>query len=390
MACYIASNDNRYYGAVEASFGAAPAVTGASRIPAVKLAAAQLVERPERRDKMGSRTFTGVPGGLRKRTQFELKTYLMSWTNPTAAPSIGALLEGALGGGAKLFAGGTVAATPGPNQVRFTGAHGLSVGQAITFGGELRFVAAVPDVETVELNVPFTATPSAGATVGATASYEPARQVRSLSLFDYWSPETAVHRIVTGAAVDKMRVRVNGDFHEFEFEGPAADLIDSVSFASGQGALSAFPPEPLLSDFQYQPIPGHLGQAWLGAIPERFYTLTGAEFTLDNDIDLRSREFGSMTPRCVVAGERKVTMNFSLFEQDDEATRGLYEAAKQRSPVSVMLQLGQQAGQLFGIFVKSVVPEVPEFDDRETRLQWRFENCRAQGTLDDEVYMAFG
>ncbi len=55
-----------------------------------------------------------------------------------------------------------------------------------------------------------------------------------------------------------------------------------------------------------------------------------------------------------------------------------------------MFQLGQDAGQLFGLYLKSVIPEVPEFDDSETRLQWRFRGCRAQGTVDDEMVVAFG
>ena len=55
-----------------------------------------------------------------------------------------------------------------------------------------------------------------------------------------------------------------------------------------------------------------------------------------------------------------------------------------------MFQLGQDSGQLFGLYMKSVVPEVPEFDDSETRLQWKFRSCRAQGTLDDEFIVAFG
>jgi hypothetical protein len=79
-----------------------------------------------------------------------------------------------------------------------------------------------------------------------------------------------------------------------------------------------------------------------------------------------------------------------LYQQDNNATTGLYQAARQRSPISAMFQLGQQSGQLFGVYLKSIVPEVPEFDDSETRVQWKFHNCRAQGTADDEVVLAFG
>jgi hypothetical protein len=84
-----------------------------------------------------------------------------------------------------------------------------------------------------------------------------------------------------------------------------------------------------------------------------------------------------------------VTLDFSLYQQDDSATKALYQAARQRSPNSVMIQLVQQPAQLFGIYMDGVIPEVPEFDDSETRQQWQFQNCRAQGSLDDEIFLAF-
>ena len=55
-----------------------------------------------------------------------------------------------------------------------------------------------------------------------------------------------------------------------------------------------------------------------------------------------------------------------------------------------MFQLGEATGQLFGAYMPAMIPEVPQYDDRETRLQWKFENDRAQGTADDELYVAFG
>ena len=55
-----------------------------------------------------------------------------------------------------------------------------------------------------------------------------------------------------------------------------------------------------------------------------------------------------------------------------------------------MFQLGQVNGQLMGIYLKSLVPGVPVFDDTDTRLKWKFSEMRAQGTIDDEVVVAFG
>ena len=85
-----------------------------------------------------------------------------------------------------------------------------------------------------------------------------------------------------------------------------------------------------------------------------------------------------------------MTATFELYSQDDAATGSLYQAARQQSPIEVMLQLGEVEGQLLGVYLKSVVPEVPEFDDSDRRLQWRFRQSRAQGTTDDEIALAFG
>src|SRR5262249_38691249 len=157
-----------------------------------------------------------------------------------------------------------------------------------------------------------------------------------------------------------------------EFSGPAKDVLDNASFTSGEGNLTQFPTEPATPGFDYTVVPGHLGQIWMGATPTRLFTLTAAELALDNNVELRVREFGSDFARCIAAGERSVRLNFSIFEQDDDQTKGPYQAARQRSPIGVMLQLGEQVGQLFGVYMPSMIPEVPEFEDRETRLEWRF------------------
>ena len=74
MSCYISSNANRLYTALESAYGQVPAITAANRIAAVKLATKQETETAERRDKTGSRTFHGFPMGLRRRTSFDLTT----------------------------------------------------------------------------------------------------------------------------------------------------------------------------------------------------------------------------------------------------------------------------------------------------------------------------
>ena len=387
---YISSKANRFYTGIEERFGQVAAVNAAARIPAIKLGIRQRTETGARRDKTGSRTWAGFPPGGRRRTEFELQTYLTTWGGTAQAPAYGAMVQGCLGGAPLMCGGGAAGSGSGGTSVVFAGPHGLVPGQALTFNGEIRFVAAVSSPTGVILNAPFSTVPAAGAQLGAACTYFPATELPSASIFDYWSPATAVQRVLCGAAVNKMSVEVNGDFHELHFSGLAQDLLDSTSFWAGMGELSSFPPEPEPGQFDYSIVPGHMGQAWLGSSPERFYTITKASFTVDNKLDLRAKEFGSNVPKGISPGERSVTLDFDLYELDDEATKALYQAARQQSPISVMLQLGEQNGQLMGVYLQSVLPEVPQFDDSDARLQWHFQGSRAQGTVDDEIAVAFG
>lgn len=389
MACYISSNDNRFYAALEQQFGTVTAVTAADRFPGVSLRATQSNVLPKRRDKTGTRTWQGIMGMPRRRTRFTLETYLVSRENAGEAPGYGPMIRAALGGEPRASAPLQVASASGTSITTATN-HGLGEGMAVTFGGEIRAVAAVADAQTIVVAAPFTTTPGAGSMLGATVSFGPAKQLPSVSLYDYWSPEASVQRLLRGTAVDKMEIRVNGDFHEIGFEGIAADLLDSASFESGQGGLTQFPAEPTVSELIYSPVPGHLGQAWVGLGPSRFHTVTSAQITVDNNLETRRNEFGMIDPRCLVAGEREVSVEFELYSRDDASFNELYQAARQRSPVSCFIQLGEVEGELCGVYVKSFVPEVPEFIDDENRLRWRFKASRAQGTAEDEIYVVFG
>jgi hypothetical protein len=389
MASYISSKANRSYTALEGAYGQVGSIASSNRIPALKLTVQQQLEVTNRKDKTGSRTFPGLPMGGRRRTNFELQTYLTSWNKEAAGPGYGPLFQAALGGTPLSFAGGTVGSCTTAGRLGFGGSHGLAVGQAVSSGGEIRFVAAIVDASTVQLSAPFTILPAAGARLSATVTYTPATELPSASVFDYWSPATAVQRLLCGAAIDQMEILVNGDYHEFHFKGLAQDVLDSSCFSGSAGQLQSFPSEPALNAFDYSIVPGNMGQAWLGTSPTQFFTLTNATILVKNGLDMRSREFGSNLPRSISPGERTVTAAFEIFGLDDNATTGLYQAARQQSPICVMLQLGETAGQIMGVYLKSVIPEVPEFDDGQNRLQWKFRASRAQGTLDDEISVAF-
>lgn len=381
MACYIASNNNRFYVARETGYGVPAAVTAADRFPAAGLGIREEREAVRRRDKTGTRTFQGVAAELRRRTQFEVKTYLASRDEGVAKPRYGALVESAMGENAVVSGGGMASANG--LLVQFQAAHGLSEGMAVTAGAELRMVSGVVDAQTVVVSAPFT--PWMGtALVGGGVSYGLSETLPSVTLYDYWSPETAVQRMVRGAVVDEMEMEVNGDFHELRFAGVAAELRDSATEGAG------YPAEPPVEVMDAAPVLGHLGQMWIGLGPSQLHTVTSARVRVRNNIEARTREFGSLGPRCIAPGEREVTAEFELYSRDTAVFEEVYQAARWRQPVSLMLQMGDRAGQMAGLWMKSFVPETPEFLDEETRLRWQFRSSRAQGGVNDELWIAFG
>jgi hypothetical protein len=315
---------------------------------------------------------------------------MRNWPDTTTLPPHAPMIEAAMGGTGALWAGGTASTGSTQSSITFVSPHQLSPGQAVVSGGEIRFVAAVVTPLVVIVNAPFTVAPVPGVALSGTANSPLATQLPSVTLYDYWDPSDAVQRIIPGVGVDKMTVSMNGDFQQFEFEGMAQDLVDSASFQAGQGGLAVFPAEPTPTPVNYALVPGNLGEVWMGVIPNQMFTVTKASVEIRNNLALREKEYGTILPLALAPGAREVTIDLEFFSMDDAPTAALYQAARQQSPVSVMFQLGQTAGQMVGVYLKSLVPDVPEFDDSETRLQWRFRNDRAQGTVDDEMVVAFG
>src|SRR5580692_13012818 len=129
MSCYISSNNERIYCALESSYGLIPVITGADRIPALKLKAKQVPEQTSRKDKTGTRTFVGLPNQIRETTTFEVDTLLTAWSNTSAPPPYGPLFQCAMGGTPVIWAGGAVASVTGGTQIVFVGARRLSPGQ---------------------------------------------------------------------------------------------------------------------------------------------------------------------------------------------------------------------------------------------------------------------
>src|SRR5580698_3284172 len=183
MASYISSNDNRFYTGLESNYGQTPAITAQNRFPAVKLTAKNQLETADRRDKTGSRTFVGLPTGLRRTTSFDVTTYMTSWGGQSAGPSYGPLFQAGMGAAPAMYGGGSAAGGSNGTSLVFAAPHGLAVGQGVSCNGEIRFVTAVVNPAAVQVNAPFSSAPAAGTEIAPCVSYFPATNLPSVSIF---------------------------------------------------------------------------------------------------------------------------------------------------------------------------------------------------------------
>ena len=94
----------------------------------------------------------------------------------------------------------------------------------MTFSGEMRFVAAIREHDDGVSERSVHDTAAGGIGVRDDDDLSSGESLGSVSIFDYWDPSTAVQRILEGAAMDTMKVKVNGDFQEFEFSGTGAGI----------------------------------------------------------------------------------------------------------------------------------------------------------------------
>jgi len=124
---------------------------------------------------------------------------------------------------------------PRKRTIGFAGPHGLTAGQ----GGEQwrgdRFVGAIVDASTVQLNAPSRYRLFAGR---RWAGVDIRPRPRNCQRRDFRLLESGygAQRLCNGGAVDQMEIDINGDFHEFVFSGQAQDVADSKHSGSSGGA----------------------------------------------------------------------------------------------------------------------------------------------------------
>jgi len=383
---YIASLSNRIFIKSQIDSPAVNNMETAQIAPILSLELSSNRKQLFRRDKTGFRSEAPILGPQRELIEFALESYGTGWSGGTIKPSISPILESGLCNSTNLD-GAVIVETSSGTAITLQANAILSIGMGLAFGSEIRFVAAVSSPTSFTLNAPFSVQLSSGAQLDGCANLSAADTSNPMAILDTWAPAQSIQRFVTGAVSDQLRISVNNEFVEVSAKGFARNLYDNVS-GSG-GAEFVFPAAPINSSpLSNAPIAGHLGQAFIGLPAARLCTLTQADIRIDNNIEPRTDEFGCFSTKAFVLGRRKVTLNLTIFQRNDELSQALFAKAVNNEPVAVMLQMGNQPGSMFAVYLPAVLFPVPAFNDDQPRLLWQFRNALAMGLQNDEVFIA--
>lgn len=212
---------------------------------------------------------------------------------------------------------------------------------------------------------------SGGSSSRVAVRYAMADAIPSFAMYSFRTPSTLQQRCAFGNVLTQATFNLGQDVADWQANGESVWVLDSDNFSIAdlveKGGLTSFPSEPagtLPSDGGI--IAGFTGKAILagGTVTNiRQATIsigTGNVFVRDN--------FGSYYAEEAEGDERAVSVNFSVHDRDDAATKALYAAALDKTAIDMVLQIGTIAGNVFVFQLTGVQLDEPSLDDGQRRF----------------------
>ena len=108
----------------------------------------------------------------------------------------------------------------------------------------------------------------------------------------------------------------------------------------------------------------------------------------DNGDQPRDIQIGSQNISGVSRGDRRITDSFTVYLTD--STNAFYTTAKNRTPHSLFVQIGNTSGYLVGLWLPTRILQIPDIDKGKEEIQLTFNTNPAYGTGTDEFYLGLG
>jgi len=393
------SRNERIFLQIQSAFGTIPntsgtaTVAGANACRFIKAGLNPAVVLLTRPDKTGVRTPTqGIAG--RKNGSWAVEMSLAANGAAGVKPDCDPILQALIGQAATIGSGTIPAITGASNAtpiVVTSTAHGLANGDLITITGVVGNTAAngVWVVANVAANT-FELVGSVGNgayTSGGTGSkvnvkYAISDAILSFCLWAFRTPAALQQRVGFGCVAQEATFNLGQDVATWTANGEGLWVLDSDNFSSAdstqKGGLTTFPVEPASPVTNGGIIAGFTGRAVLDG--KTLANIKNATLRIQTGNVTVKDSFGSYYPDSAEGDERNVTVDFTVDDQDDTATKNLYTKALDKTAIEIILNIGTVVGSVFVFYLKGVQLPVGTLDDGQRRFQRSYSGAKAHGS----------
>jgi len=224
---------------------------------------------------------------------------------------------------------------------------------------------------------------------GVSVTYSLTDSLYYLSAMSFRQPATANQRALAGALVTSATFNFGAGVNiaSASFQGVAPWIVDSFTLPTAAAADSfgwhgmAYPSQPSSHATNGNAVTGFLGAVLVNG--QTYANFKTGQIKLDTGVDL-SEVFGSYYGGTPEASERNFTAQCSIYDQDDSTTQALYAIAEAKTPVTVVYQFGNVAGNTWTLTLNGVQFACPDIDDSGKSFVANFGDSQASGNGDDE------
>jgi hypothetical protein len=224
-------------------------------------------------------------------------------------------------------------------------------------------------------------------------TYNLADTIPSLSMWSFRQPSTIEQRCTFGAVVQEMVLEAGPDVAMLKFSGDALWTLGANQFSVAdtiqKGGLTSFPTEPSSPVTNGPMLVGFVGSIVIDS--DTIVTLRTATMNMKTANVVIRDTFGTYYPTSAEGDERDFTLDCSIYEDDSAAYATMIAISEAKTPVTVVLTLGNVAGATVTTTLKNVQFAAPSQEEQRRYItNWSGSVAHATSVaVKDEAVMAW-
>jgi len=238
-----------------------------------------------------------------------------------------------------------------------------------------------PDVAPI-LTALFGVAPTIVASTSVTYNLVDPSPIPSFSLWSFRTPATLAQRVVLGAVVGEATFQLGQNIATWSANGTGIWCLDSDNYSvedsTEQGGLTSFPTEPVTPVTNGQSTVGFTGLATFdGNVIAEIQT---ASIRMRTGSAVVNDTFGSYYPVLSEGEMRTVGLSFTVYDSDGTGIKDLKAKAITQTPITITLQIGTIAGNIWTFTLNNVQLASPTYDDSKNRYMCVFPESLAHAS----------